>query len=108
MANDIQYYDHSGRCTSCEADTLWGDAPHADDCPAVNRAKTAGIYRLADLLFAEREALGLSEFQGGALVGIIRALGWVISGEVEPISTVLSRDQLEKADGLLREKSRGE
>lgn len=100
---DIQYYNHSGRCTSCGADTLWGVAPHAGDCSAANRAKVAEIYRQANWLFAKRETLGLSEFQGGALVGIIRALGWMISGEVEPILAVLSHDQLEKANELLRE-----
>lgn len=31
----IQYNAQSGCCLTCDADTLWGDAPHAAGCEAV-------------------------------------------------------------------------
>ena len=38
-APDYPYLPDSGRCIGCMADTLWGDAPHKEDCKIIEDYK---------------------------------------------------------------------
>lgn len=93
MNKYLVFHRNSGRCVTCGADTLWGDAPHADDCPAANMVRIKDVVRYYEELVRWEDVLDLTEDQRAQLVGAIKLLYWLISG-AEPL--ILTDKQLLK------------